>query len=179
MLSVSQDCLLPGQRLSPPAVQSCLGQIAVGDKLNISTPQATPQLNFRRTPERPRPASDCNAGVPRGRGRERSRVGYAEREPRAVGPLTHTRSAHASRDPRAATRTSSGYAVTARSGLPRQARRAPNGLTPVVQSRIFVADLRCSSVKYVEYSPSSRFCPLATARLHSVRQTVRYSRESG
>ena len=37
---------------------------------------------------------------------------------------------------------------TSRSGS-----RAPNGLPPVVKSRICVASLRCSSVKYVEYSP--------------------------
>jgi len=53
--------------------------------------------------------------------------------------------------------------------------RAPNGLPPVVKSRICVASLRCSSVKYVEYSPSSRLGPLATAQFHSVRQTVRCS----
>jgi hypothetical protein len=45
-----------------------------------------------------------------------------------------------------------------------------------VKSRICVASLRCSSVKYVEYSPSSRLGPLATAQFHSVRQTVRCSR---
>jgi len=54
--------------------------------------------------------------------------------------------------------------------------RAPNGLTPVVKARICVAALRCSSVEYVEYSPSSRLGPLATARFHSVRQPVRCSR---
>jgi hypothetical protein len=53
--------------------------------------------------------------------------------------------------------------------------RAPNGLPPVVKSRICVASLRCSSVKYVEYSPSSCLGPLATAQFHSVRQTVRCS----
>jgi hypothetical protein len=53
--------------------------------------------------------------------------------------------------------------------------RAPNGLTPVVKSRIYVASLRCSSVKYVEYSPSSRLGPLATAQFHSVPQPVRCS----
>jgi hypothetical protein len=53
--------------------------------------------------------------------------------------------------------------------------RAPNGLTPVVKSRICVAALRCSSVEYVQYSPSSRLGPLATARFHSVRQPVRCS----
>jgi hypothetical protein len=53
--------------------------------------------------------------------------------------------------------------------------RAPNGLTPVVKSRICVASLRCSSVKYVEYSPSSRLGPLATAQFHSVPQPVRCS----
>ena len=58
----------------------------------------------------------------------------------------------------------------------RQASRAPNGLPPVVKSRICVASLRCSSVKHVEYSPSSRLGPLATAQFHSVRQTVRRSR---
>jgi hypothetical protein len=57
----------------------------------------------------------------------------------------------------------------------RLAARAPNGLPPVVKSRICVASLRCSSVKYVEYSPSSRLGPLATAQFHSVRQTVRCS----
>ena len=46
---------------------------------------------------------------------------------------------------------------------------------PARQSRICVASLRCSSVKYVEYSPSSRLGPLATAQSHSVRQTVRRS----
>jgi hypothetical protein len=54
--------------------------------------------------------------------------------------------------------------------------RAPNGLTPVGKSRICVADLRCSSVRYIEYLPSSRLGPLATARFPSVRQTVRCSR---
>ena len=54
--------------------------------------------------------------------------------------------------------------------------RAPNGLTPVVKSRICVASLRCSSVKYVEYSPSSRLGPLANAQFHSVPQPVRCSR---
>ncbi|HJX55180.1 MAG TPA: hypothetical protein VJ801_20660, partial [Polyangia bacterium] len=49
-----------------------------------------------------------------------------------------------------------------------KAPRAPNGLPPVVKSRICVASLRCSSVKYVEYSPSSRLGPLATAQFHSV-----------
>ena len=53
--------------------------------------------------------------------------------------------------------------------------RAPNVLAPVVKSRICVASLRCSSVKYVGYSPSSRLGPLATTRFHSVRQTVRRS----
>jgi len=56
---------------------------------------------------------------------------------------------------------------------------APNGLPPVVKSRICVASLRCSSVKYVEYSPSSRLGPLATAQFHSVRQTVRCSTRYG
>jgi len=41
--------------------------------------------------------------------------------------------------------------------------RAPNGLTPVVKSRICVASLRCSSLKYVEYYRSSRLGPLATS----------------
>jgi hypothetical protein len=45
-----------------------------------------------------------------------------------------------------------------------------------VKSRIYVASLRCSSVKYVEYSPSSRLGPLATAQFHSVPQPVRCSR---
>ena len=49
------------------------------------------------------------------------------------------------------------------------------GLPPVVKSRLCVASLRCSSVKYVEYSPSSRLGPLATTQFHSVRQTVRRS----
>jgi hypothetical protein len=53
--------------------------------------------------------------------------------------------------------------------------RAPNGLTPVVKSRIYVASLRYSSVKDVEYSPSSRLGPLATAQSHSVHQPVRCS----
>jgi hypothetical protein len=53
--------------------------------------------------------------------------------------------------------------------------RAPNGLTPVVKSRICVASLRCSSVKYVEYFPSARLGPLATAQFHSVPQPVRCS----
>jgi dihydroflavonol-4-reductase len=54
--------------------------------------------------------------------------------------------------------------------------RAPDGLTPVVKSRICVASLRCSSVKYDEYSPASRLGPLATAQFHSVPQPVRCSR---
>jgi len=58
---------------------------------------------------------------------------------------------------------------------PQGAPGAPNGLPPVVKSRICVASLRCSSVKYVEYSPSSRLGPLAPAQFHSVRQTVRCS----
>jgi len=54
--------------------------------------------------------------------------------------------------------------------------RAPNGLTPVGESRIGVAGLGCSSVRYVEYLPSSRLGPLATARFPPVRQPVRCSR---
>jgi hypothetical protein len=65
-----------------------------------------------------------------------------------------------------------GLALNCGPGLP----RAPYGLTPVVKSRICVASLRCSSVKYVEYSPSSRFGLLATAQFHSVPQPVRCSR---
>ena len=62
---------------------------------------------------------------------------------------------------------------TSRSGS-----RAPNGLPPVVKSRICVAYHRCSSVKYVEYSPSSRLGLLATPQFPSVRQTVRCSSPS-
>ena len=63
-------------------------------------------------------------------------------------------------------------------GVGRAGPRAPNGLTPVVKSRICVASLRCSSVKYVEYFPSSRLGPLATAQFHSVPQTVRCSSDA-
>src|SRR5512136_1006369 len=54
--------------------------------------------------------------------------------------------------------------------MPRQSwrPRAANGLTPVAKSRICVASLRCSSVKYVEYSPSSRLGLLASPQFRSV-----------
>ena len=54
--------------------------------------------------------------------------------------------------------------------------RAPSGLPPVVKSPICLASLRCSSVKYVEHSPSLRLGPLAPAQFHSFRQPVRRSR---
>jgi hypothetical protein len=50
-------------------------------------------------------------------------------------------------------------------------RATPTGLSPDRTSASIAA-------QYVEYSPSSRLGPLATAQFHSVRQTVRCSSES-
>jgi hypothetical protein len=62
--------------------------------------------------------------------------------------------------------------------MPAFGSRAPKGFAPVAKSRICIASPRYSSIRYVEYSPSSRLGPLATAQLHSAPQPVRCFRQT-